>query len=44
MHTEFWWGSLSEGEHLEELGAYWRIIFKRIFKKWGEGMVWVELA
>ena len=34
-HTGFWWGSLREGDHLEDAGVDREIILKRLFKKWG---------
>jgi hypothetical protein len=33
MHTRFWWGNLSGGNHLENPGVYWRIILKWFFEK-----------
>jgi hypothetical protein len=33
-HTGFWWGDLSEGNPLGDLGVDGRIILKWIFKKW----------
>jgi hypothetical protein len=30
----FWWGSLGERVHLQDLGVYGRIILKWILKKW----------
>jgi hypothetical protein len=33
VHTGFWWGNLRDGDHLEDLGVYGRIILKWIFKK-----------
>jgi hypothetical protein len=35
-HTGFWWGALSEGDHLEHPGIDGRIILKGIFK-WDGG-------
>jgi hypothetical protein len=34
LHTGFWWGDPREGDHLGDPGADWRIILKRVFKKW----------
>ena len=33
MHTEFWWGNLSERGHLENPDVDAKIILKFIFKK-----------
>ena len=33
VHTGFWWGRLTERDHLEDLGVDWNIIFKYLFKK-----------
>jgi hypothetical protein len=33
VHTGFWWGSLRETDHLEDVGVDGRIILNRIFKK-----------
>jgi hypothetical protein len=33
-----------EGDHLGDGGVDRRIILKWIFKKWDEGMDWIELA
>ena len=43
MHTGFWWGNLRNRDHLENTGIDGRIIFKWIFKKWDEGVDWIEL-
>ena len=44
MHTGFWCGKLREGDHLEDPGVDERLIIKRIFEKWVEGMEWIDLA
>jgi hypothetical protein len=44
VHRGFWWGDLREGNHLGDPGLDGRIILKRIFKKWDEGMDWIDLA
>jgi hypothetical protein len=36
VHTGYWWGSLREGDHLEDLGLHGRIILERILKKCNE--------
>jgi hypothetical protein len=38
VHAGFWWGNLSEGDHLEYPGVGERIILKWIFKKWDGGL------
>jgi hypothetical protein len=42
VHTGFWWGDLRERDHLEELGADWKIILEWIFKMWDgvHGLDW----
>ena len=35
VHTEFWWGTLTEGDHIEDPGVDRIIILKQIFEKWG---------
>jgi len=37
VYTEFWWGNLREGDHLEDLVIGGRIILKWIFRKWDGG-------
>ena len=47
VHTEFWWGNLSERDHLECPDVDGKIILKLIFKKrdggWGGYMEWMWL-
>jgi hypothetical protein len=38
-YTGFWWENLREREHLVEPGVNWKIILRRIFRKWDVG-VW----
>jgi hypothetical protein len=33
MHTGFWWGNLTEGDHLKDPSVDARIIIKWIFEK-----------
>jgi len=45
VYTEFWWGNLKEGEHLEDPGAYGRIMLRWIFiRKWDWVTDEIELA
>jgi hypothetical protein len=37
VHTGFWWGDLSEGDHLGDPGVDVRIILKLISKLWDGG-------
>jgi hypothetical protein len=40
----FWWTKLRERDHLEVPGVDGRTILRWIFKKWDEGMDWIDLA
>jgi len=42
--TGFWWGTLRERDHLEDPVVDGRIILIWIFRKWGGGMDWIDLA
>jgi hypothetical protein len=44
VHTGFWWGNLSERDHLEDAGVNGNIILKWIFNKWdgGHGLIWLR--
>ena len=47
MHIGFWWGNLSEGDHLQDLGIDGNIlkwILKSGLIEGRGGMDWVELA
>jgi hypothetical protein len=43
VHTGFWWGDLSEGDHLGDPGIDGRLILKWILKKW-DGGAWTGLS
>jgi hypothetical protein len=40
--TKFWWGNLSESEHLSDPGVNEKIILRWICGMWG--LNWIELA
>jgi len=46
VHTGFWWGNLTERDHLEGLGIDGRIILRWIFRKWDvgawTGLIWLR--
>jgi hypothetical protein len=48
MYRGFWWGDLSEADHLEDLGVDVKVIIKWIFKKWHvearTGLPWLRLV
>jgi hypothetical protein len=44
VHKRFWWGSLKEEDHLEDLGVDRIIILKSIFERWDGGVNWIDLA
>jgi hypothetical protein len=45
VHTGFWWGNLSERDHLEDPGSDGRIILRWNLQEVGCGdMEWIELA
>ena len=44
MHTGIWRENLREREHLEDLLVDGRVILECIFKKWNEGLDWIDLA
>jgi hypothetical protein len=37
VHSGFWWGNLSERDHLEDPSVDGRIILRWILKKWDGG-------
>ena len=46
MHTGFWWGNLSEGDHMEDIGLDGKIILKWILEKWDggrDGSIWFRI-
>jgi hypothetical protein len=44
VYTGFLWGNLKDKGHLEDPGLDWRIILRWIFRKWGGGADWIDLA
>jgi len=42
--TGFWWGNLTERDHLEDPGVDGRIIIRWIFRNWDGGMGWIGLT
>jgi hypothetical protein len=42
VHIGFWWGDLTETDHLEDTDVQLRIIIKWIFNKW-DGKAWIGL-
>jgi len=40
VYTEFWWGNLREGDHLEDSGVDGGIILRWICRKWDVG-AWI---
>ena len=44
VHTVFWWRYRRGREHSEDLGVDGRVILKCIFKKWYEGMDWIDMT
>jgi len=44
VYSWYWWGSLSEKDHLEELGLDEEIILKWIIRNWFERMYWIDVA
>jgi hypothetical protein len=48
VHTGFWWETLRDLGHLEDVGVYGRIILKWVFKKYvgrlWTGFMWLRIG
>jgi hypothetical protein len=48
VKTEFWWGNLRKGDHLEDPDVHKRIILKWILEKWNGGasmgLIWLRIG
>ena len=44
VYVGFWSKNLRERDHSKDPGVDGRIILKWIFRKWGGGMDWIDLA
>ena len=44
MHRMFWYGTLRERDHLEDLGVDVRMILKWIFKKEAGDVIWLRIG
>jgi hypothetical protein len=44
IYMGFWWGNLRERDHLEDPGIDEKIILRWIFRKWDQGMDWIDVA
>jgi hypothetical protein len=42
MHMGYWWESLKERDHYEDLGVRGRIILRWILERW-DGVVWTGM-
>jgi len=43
VYAGFWWGNLSERDHLKGPGISECIILKWIFRKWNGSKEWIDL-